>query len=81
MSIRTSVLILTTVVAATFAVGMVGAEVIGSPNPAGAKGDRLFTATLDCGGGCTVPAETFLTLEYRGPNMSILARVPVQTTP
>jgi hypothetical protein len=47
-----------------------------------AKTDRLFTASLNCGAGnCALTADAFLTLEYRGPNMSILARVPVQPAP
>jgi hypothetical protein len=79
MSVRSNILILATVVAATFGVGMVSAEVIGSPNNSGGKADRLFTASLNCGAGaCALTADAFLTLEYRGPNMSILARVPVQ---
>ena len=79
MSIGSNFLILATVVAATFGVGMVSAEVVGSPNPLSGKADRLFTASLNCGAAaCALTADAFLTLEYRGPNMSILARVPVQ---
>jgi hypothetical protein len=77
MSVRTSILILTTVVAATFGVGMVSAGVVGSPNLAG-KTDRLFTASLNSGGAtAALIVDAFLTLEYRGPNLSVLARVPV----
>lgn len=79
MSVRSNILILATVVAATFGVGMVSAEVMSTPNPLSGKGDRLLTASLNCGAGaCALTADAFLTLEYRGPNMSILARVPVQ---
>ena len=78
MSIRSNVLILVTVVAATFGVGLAGAEVVGSTEAA-TKGDRVFTATLDCGeAACAITADAFLTIQYRGPNMTVLARVPVQ---
>jgi glycine C-acetyltransferase len=43
------------------------------------KTDRVFTATLDCGEtDCALTADAFLTIQYRGPNMTVLARVPVQ---
>jgi len=78
MSTRQNLLILASGAAAIFAVGMVSAEDIGSISPV-AKGDRLFGANLECAGECAQP-DAFVTIEYRGPNMSVLARVPVEST-
>jgi len=70
MSLRLNALILGTVVAGTFAVGMAGA---GSTTPAidaSGKSDRFIT------GAVSISNDT-LTVEYRGEHLSFLARVPL----
>ncbi|MGV8839316.1 MAG: hypothetical protein ACWA6X_03315 [Bauldia sp.] len=70
MSLRINALVLGTAVAATFAVGMAGAEGTSPTVDTTGKSDRYIT------GGITI-ADGTLTVEYRGENLSFLARVPV----
>jgi hypothetical protein len=70
MSLRINALILGTVVAGTFAVGMAGA---GSTTPTvdtSGKSDSFITGAISIADGA-------LTVEYRGENLSFLARVPL----
>ncbi|MCW5715211.1 MAG: hypothetical protein KIT43_11925 [Bauldia sp.] len=70
MSLRLNALILGTVVAGTFAVGMAGAESTTPIVNTTGKSDRVISGAL------TV-ADGTLTVEYRGENLSFLARVPL----
>lgn len=69
MTARFNTFLLATVFVATAAVGIAGAAALGSTASTSQKGDRLFNAELT--------ADGFMTVEYRGDQMSILARVPL----
>lgn len=70
MSLRSNALVLGTVVAATFAVGMAGAGSTPPTVDASGKSDRFITGSIAISDGT-------LTVEYRGENLSFLARLPV----
>ena len=70
MSLRLNALILGTVVAGTFAVGMAGAESTTPTVDTSGKSDR-FTS------GAVAISDGTLTVEYRGESLSFLARVPL----
>ena len=80
MSLRINALILGTVVAATFAVGMAGAESTTPTVDTSGKSDRVVaTGSISGGpisGGLSIVDGT-LTVQYRGENLSFLARVPL----
>lgn len=69
MTTRFNTIILATIVAATAAVGVAGTAALGADPDLSGKGDRLFSATID--------QNAFATVEYRGPQISVLARVPL----
>ncbi len=80
MSLRINALILGAVVAVTFAVGMAGAE---STPPvattAGTSDNSVATGSISAGtisGGLSI-VDGILTVQYRGENLSFLARVPL----
>lgn len=70
MSLRLNALILGTVVAGTFAVGMAGAESTTPTVDTSGKSDRFITGAVSI-------TDDALTVEYRGENLSFLARVPL----
>lgn len=69
MTTRFNLLLIGTVIAATAAIGVAGAAALDSADSVLGKADRLFNAA--------VTADGFMTLEYRGDQMSVLARVPL----
>lgn len=69
MTKRFNAFILATVLAATAGIGVVAAAALGSADGVAVKSDRLFSAEFT--------ADGFMTVEYRGDQLSVLARVPL----
>jgi hypothetical protein len=69
MTKRFNTFLLATVFLATAGVGVVAAAALGSADSVSVKSDRLFSAELT--------ADGFMTVEYRGDQLSVLARVPL----
>lgn len=71
MTKRFNLFLLATVFVATAGVGVVAAAALGNADGIGisTKSDRLFSAEFT--------ADGFMTVEYRGDQLSVLARVPL----
>jgi hypothetical protein len=70
MTLRFHSMILTTVVAATVAVGFASAAIVSEHQEAAPKGDRLpVVATTDAG--------DYVTVEIRHDGVSVLKRIPL----